>query len=113
MLKKFVFVLLMSGVTLFPKGTYAMDEEGASRTPISKPAPSAELTYEQNLLQMNQHIERNRGNCLLPLTCYLTPSEAERYLAEQEAKHKAWQLSEQGQKYYKEVAKEIYGDHVQ
>ena len=38
MLKKFAFVLLMSGVILSPKGTYAMgDDEGASKTIISTP----------------------------------------------------------------------------
>lgn len=38
MLKKFVFVLLMSGLILSPKGAYAMsDEEGAPKTRISTP----------------------------------------------------------------------------
>ncbi|MBL8676070.1 MAG: hypothetical protein JNJ47_01390 [Alphaproteobacteria bacterium] len=48
MTKKFMFILLMSGVILSPMGVYAMDDEGgAPGTSISRAAPSAQADIEK------------------------------------------------------------------
>ena len=89
MTKKLMFVLLMSGFILSPIGAYAMDEEGAPQTSISRPTPSAsQLTQEEKRPELSAHIKEKlkeraqdmeRWHEVMPLNSYLNANEMKQY----------------------------------
>jgi hypothetical protein len=80
MTKKLMFILLMSGVILSPMGAYAMDEEGAPRTPVSKAVPPDIQMLKEKIRQgQNEQMRKHPGESLFPHGSYLSPDEAKRY----------------------------------
>lgn len=71
MKKKLIFALLMSGVILSPLGVYAMDEEGAPGSSISRAGPVAPISVPGLKVLPGEHLEmvvtpsKIRGNLLI------------------------------------------------
>lgn len=79
-MKKSMFILLISGVILSPLGVYAMNEEEAPGTTVSKAVPpDIQMLEKKAKQQREEELKKDPGAGLLPLGAFLSPEEQTRY----------------------------------